>query len=59
MTTHLHDSKTPYYAPRALCGREGERTMSRHEIKRGRITCARCLEVYAEREAKYYDRAGY
>ena len=29
----------------ALCGANGK-TMSHHEIKRGRITCATCLATY-------------
>ena len=29
----------------ALCGENGK-TMSHHEIKRGRITCATCLTTY-------------
>lgn len=32
------------------CGAEG-RTMSHHELKRGRITCSKCIAVY-QKEAK-------
>ena len=38
--THLQDPANPHDAP--LCGQSG-RTMSHHEIKRGRINCPHCL----------------
>ena len=37
----------------AYCGETGNiRAMTWHELKRGRITCAECLQEYARREAK-------
>lgn len=41
LKTHLQDSAQP--AGTARCGAVGVVTLSRHEIKRGRITCAECL----------------
>lgn len=43
---HLFDPSTPPSANLALCGEVGK-TMSAHEVKRGRITCRRCLELYS------------
>ena len=40
---HLQDYGKPDGT--ALCGSNGK-TMSHHEIKRGRITCAACLTSY-------------
>ena len=36
----------------ALCGRKDARTMSAHEIKRGRITCPECLALHARENAR-------
>ena len=42
-TTHLQDYKQPMDS--SLCGDAG-RTMSHHELKRKRITCSRCIQLY-------------
>ena len=42
-TVHLQDYGNPDGT--TLCGTNGK-TMSHHEIKRGRITCAACLATY-------------
>lgn len=49
---HLPDYGHPDFTPHdtqgpAKCGAENVRTMSHHEIKRGRITCPRCLSLHA------------
>ena len=45
---HLQDPTTS--ENRGLCGEMGEHTMSWHEIKRGRITCATCLQIHTRTE---------
>ena len=45
---HRNDPRVPGFDA-ALCGNRG-RTMSWHEITRGRITCSDCLLVYGEQE---------
>ena len=49
MLTHLPNLKT--HSPNftlSLCGKNPVKTMSHHEIKRGKITCPECLTLYTE-----------
>ena len=49
-TVHLQNYSQPEGT--ALCGLVGARTVSRHEIKRGRITCPNCLAIHTRRERR-------
>lgn len=39
--------------PDALCGARDVKTMSAHELKRGRISCPDCLRIYNSRKARH------
>ena len=45
------DANRPGEFPTAKCGAENARTMSAHEIKRGRVTCPDCLALHGEEQA--------
>ena len=53
MTVHLFDPRRSNAGAKdgedSYCEKPG-RTMSWHELKRARITCATCIRLYTERE---------